>query len=174
MADLIDVDGGECLVGFEPREQIVRLAVLLHLGGGRDVTESPRELVMPMAAHQYYFVVLARVPDKHRYLQSLDSIRAPLGMEEESTREAHYKVLLPAIKNDVPLPAHSTYWTTIAYLLWDDLEPSLLTKDQQRALLDWLHWGGQIIVSGPDSLDTLRGLILPGHRAIKGTRTPPS
>ena len=26
-----------------------------------------------------------------------------------------------------------------------------------RRLVDWLHWGGQIIISGPKSLDLLRG-----------------
>ncbi len=27
-------------------------------------------------------------------------------------------------------------------------------------MLDWLHWGGQLILSGPDTLDTLRGSFL--------------
>ncbi len=143
---------------------------LLSGRGGRDVTESPRELVLALPAHQYYFVALARVPDKYRFVSSLDTVRAPSGEadDNENTREHHYKMLLPAIKNDVPLPAHSAYWTTIAYLLWDDLEPSLLTKDQQRALLDWLHWGGQIIVSGPDSLDTLRSSFLDPYLPVAG------
>ncbi len=27
-------------------------------------------------------------------------------------------------------------------------------------MLDWLHWGGQLILSGPDTLDTLRDSFL--------------
>ena len=34
-------------------------------------------------------------------------------------------------------------------MLWDDLEPDRLSLDQRQALIDWLHWGGQLIVSGP-------------------------
>ncbi len=51
-------------------------------------------------------------------------------------------------------------WTPIAYLLWDDWQPGDLSPDQQQALLDWLHWGGQLIISGPRSLEALRGSFL--------------
>src|SRR5262249_21854105 len=47
-------------------------------------------------------------------------------------------------------------WTNIAYLIWDDVDPSLLSPEQQQAIVDWLHWGGQIIISGPKTLDQLR------------------
>ena len=72
----------------------------------------------------------------------------------------HYRVILPPADRRVPLPSQPLAWTPIAYLLWDGLRPNLLTPDQQQALLDWLHWGGQIIVSGPNSLDLLRGSFL--------------
>ena len=46
----------------------------------------------------------------------------------------------------------------------DNLEP-----DQRQAILDWLHWGGQIIVSGPESLDTLGNSFLgPYLPAVSG------
>ena len=44
--------------------------------------------------------------------------------------------------------------------VWDDASPSGFDLDQQHALVDWLHWGGQIIMSGPDTLDTLKGSFL--------------
>ena len=69
----------------------------------------------------------------------------------------HYRVILPPPDRRVPLPSQPLAWTPIAYLLWDGLRPNLLTPDQQQALLDWLHWGGQIIVSGPNSLDRAAG-----------------
>src|SRR5208282_4803239 len=49
---------------------------------------------------------------------------------------------------------------SIAYLLWDDFDPAQCDVDQQRALIDWLHWGGQVIVSGPDALEQLRNSFL--------------
>ena len=40
-------------------------------------------------------------------------------------------------------------------------------------MLDWLHWGGGLIVSGPDSLDKLRGSFLePYLPATGGTAGP--
>ena len=58
------------------------------------------------------------------------------------------------------LPSNALYWTSIAYLLWDDSDPALWDIDQQQALIDWLHWGGQIIVSGPDALGQLQNSFL--------------
>ena len=58
------------------------------------------------------------------------------------------------------LPTNALYWTSIAYLLWDDFDPALWDAEQQQALIDWLHWGGQIIVSGPDALEQLSNSFL--------------
>jgi hypothetical protein len=69
-------------------------------------------------------------------------------------------VVLPTIDHRVSLPSHWLTWTSIAYILWDGVEPSTLSLDQQQALVDWLYWGGQLIVSGPESLDLLHGSFL--------------
>jgi hypothetical protein len=45
-------------------------------------------------------------------------------------------------------------------VLWDDIDPALLDVDQRQALLDWIHFGGQLIVSGPGTLDKLKGSFL--------------
>jgi hypothetical protein len=58
------------------------------------------------------------------------------------------------------LPNCSLYWTGVAAVLWDDAMPQNLDAEQQQALLDWLHWGGQLILSGPDTLDALRDSFL--------------
>ena len=55
---------------------------------------------------------------------------------------------------------HANQWTSIACLLWDDASPAALEPAQQQAMLDWLHWGGQLILSGPDTLDALRDSFL--------------
>ena len=74
---------------------------------------------------------------------------------------------LPATKRP-PLPTNSLCWTSIAYLLWDDSDPALWDLDQQQALIDWLHWGGQIIVSGPDALTQLQSSFLRSVLASNG------
>ena len=65
-------------------------------------------------------------------------------------------MLLPRIEQRTPLPTNPLCWTSIAYVLWDDLHPEKLTPEQQQAMLDWVHWGGQLIVSGPGTLPLLR------------------
>src|SRR5678815_4425088 len=83
--------------------------------------------------------------------------------ESEISRDGslrYYHVVLPKIERRVPLPSTSFAWTTIAYILWDDLDPAILSNDQQNAMLDWIHWGGQLIISGPNSLDKLKGSFL--------------
>jgi hypothetical protein len=128
--------------------------------GGREVYGAD-EPTTAMPAYQFFFVVLADNSDRYGYLKRLDSIDPPsIGEGDLSERTMHYRVILPAADRRVPLPAQGLTWTPIAYLLWDGLRPNQLTPDQQQAMLDWLHWGGQIIVSGPNSLDLLRGSFL--------------
>ena len=128
---------------------------------GRDVWNA-RELITPIPAEQFFLVVLARQPDDYRYLHSLDSVWAPRGSVEDRGAQAHYRVHLPFVTVFAPLPSQALFWTNTAVLLWDGLDPDLLTPAQQQALVDWLHWGGQLIVSGPDSLEALRGSFLDG------------
>ena len=62
---------------------------------------------------------------------------------------------------------------SIAAVLWDDLDPSGLSADQQQSLLDWLHWGGTLVVSGPDTLDLLRGSFLDPYLPASGGAARP-
>ncbi|MBI1900210.1 MAG: hypothetical protein HYS13_03715 [Planctomycetia bacterium] len=110
-----------------------------------------------MRDYQFHFVVLSANPDRYSFLAKdtkLDSIRPSDGSGELMPQ--YYRMSIPKIDNRVPLPSNSLTWTSTAYLLWDGITPSTLTEEQQQALVDWLHWGGQLIISGPDSLDTLQ------------------
>ena len=113
-----------------------------------------------MAPHEYHMVVLSRDPRRYAFLNSKDSIVPPDGGEERGGRSRYYFVLMPPANKPVPLSSQVLTWTSIAYLIWDDMSAANLNEGQQRALLDWLHWGGQLIVSGPETLDTLRGTFL--------------
>ena len=48
-------------------------------------------------------------------------------------------------------------------MIWDDFDPAKLEEDHQKAILDWIHFGGQLIVSGPDSLDKLQTSFLANY-----------
>ena len=129
--------------------------------GGREIMRST-ELTTIMEGYQYFLVVLAADPNEYSYVKTMDTVLPPFDEYGSDSRERlwYYRVFAPKIQNRVPLPSHPFSWTCVAYLIWDGIDPKLLAPDQQTALLDWLHWGGQMVVSGPDSLDLLRGSFL--------------
>ncbi|MEX2142164.1 MAG: hypothetical protein WD894_23050 [Pirellulales bacterium] len=124
------------------------------------ITEVYSDPLQQMPPYQYYLLILSAQPESFRALSRsptrLDSIRAP-GDEEDLI---HYKVVAPPVQQRVPLPTNALAWSSIAYILWDDVDPALFDVDQRQALVDWLHWGGQLIISGPGTLDKLKGSFL--------------
>lgn len=113
-----------------------------------------------MPPYQYHFVVLARNPEQYGFLAGLDSFRYPLDLSQEGDDRRVLRTILLAGDRPNSLPAGALYWTSIAGVLWDEAHPGALAPAQQQALLDWLHWGGQLVVSGPGSLDLLKGSFL--------------
>ena len=121
------------------------------------------EPVTRLEPHQYLLVVLAGLPDSYGYLRRqelMPSISPPRDELSWIPLGSDYIVLLPAPGKPSPLPANPLAWTSVAYVIWDDYDPDLLSTAQQAALIDWLHWGGQLIVSGPGSLERLHGGFL--------------
>jgi hypothetical protein len=110
--------------------------------------------------HEYFFLVLASNNSSYIYLNNLRSMVVTEDKLADGGELRHYRVVMPKIDRRVPLPGSLPAWTMIAFLLWDDIDPALLTQEQRTALVDWLHWGGQLIVSGPNTLDKLKGSFL--------------
>jgi len=127
--------------------------------GGRRVVEQTRRLAR-MPSYQYHFVVLARSPENYGYLGRLASINPPADVYSDYVSQPYYRLVRKTGEARVALPSHGLMWTSIACILWDDADPDRLDATAQRNLLDWLHWGGQLIVSGPDTLDTIQGSFL--------------
>jgi hypothetical protein len=149
----------ELLLFVPPDSNKVWLATeLRNRGGSVAATPGPEPLTL-MKAHQYHLVVLAQQPYRYRLMERLDSVRAPhaSSLGDLDSGLHYYQVIAPPLEKPFPLPSNVLAWTSIAYLVWDDVDPSLLSPEQQQALVDWLHWGGQLIISGPKSLDQLRG-----------------
>lgn len=113
-----------------------------------------------MKPHQFHFMVLSTRPDTYSFLEFADSIRLR-GSKLTGGKIDPFYLIVPSIPGDpVPLPRHALNWTTIAYLVWDDYDPDQLEPEHKQAILDWIHFGGQLIVSGPDSLDKLENSFL--------------
>jgi hypothetical protein len=135
----------------------------LSAGGGGPVAIEQSMRLWPMPSYRYYFIVLSQVAGRYGYLdkdQKLTSIHPRRSKLDEDAGPKFYEVVSMPASRRPGLPTNALYWTSIAYLLWDDFDPAQLDVDQQRALIDWLHWGGQIILSGPETLERLRNSFL--------------
>jgi hypothetical protein len=145
---------------FVPPTYAEVAAAAFELGAGkagRRLFEGS-SLLVRMPSYQYHFVVLARWPARYKYLETLPSVKPPGSIFDGG--KPYYRIALTTPGRRLELPSHPLLWTSIAYVLWDDAEPDSLEPEQRQALLDWLHWGGQLILSGPDTLDTLKDSFL--------------
>lgn len=149
---------GELFVPEQEAATHVRSRLASRDSGAVVYVADPQLARMP--SYQYFIVVLAQEASRYAFLKVTDSVRAEWEGEFDEPAEAHYRVALADTKEGIPLPSSLFSWSSIAYLVWDEVDPAELSAEQQQALVDWLHWGGRLIVSGPDSLDTLRGSFL--------------
>jgi hypothetical protein len=124
---------------------------------------------------QYFFVVLAAEPSPYQYLEQMPSFRkvdsTSSALAALSEYDRHYHLVLPRAGEDVTIPAHPLAWTASAYLLWDDFDADKLSIEQRRSIVTWLHWGGQLIVSGPETLTRLRTSFLAPYLPAESTGT---
>jgi len=113
-----------------------------------------------MRPDQHHLVLLSNRQDIYKYLELAPSIKMPGSDASARPNRASYVIIPSDPQFPVPLPRHGLYWSTIAYLIWDDLDPDRLDLDQQTAMIDWLHFGGQLILSGPDCVQRLEKSFL--------------
>ena len=145
------------------RSQAISANMNVTLSTGNDALPLytvPLSSSQTMPGFQYHMVVLSSRPQQVRYLQFTDSVRIRQSDLSMVDTPPFYQVVTNQPGRPVPLPRNVLHWTTTAYLIWDDLEPDDLDPDQQQALVDWLHFGGQLILSGPDCLSKLEASFL--------------
>lgn len=134
---------------------------LLGDDGNHSEVQSAATVRMPAAA--FHFVVVSDQPGRYAGWSQLPTMVPPSG-DQFAAAPTHYYVRLLELGDDEPaLGEDSLQWTSTAYVLWDGALPEKLTLAQQSALVDWLHFGGQLIVSGPNTLDRLKGSFLEPH-----------
>lgn len=162
------------LVLFAPNndgKKFFFMSRLLPRGGGRQL-DWKSELASLMQAQEYHFVVLADRADNYQFLKNMRIVN-PRDTDSAMfiTPRVDYRIKLPKGTQRVDLSSHPLTWSTVAYLIWDDFDPDILTIGQQEALLDWLHWGGQLVVNGPGTLDRLSASFLGEYLPARATTT---
>jgi hypothetical protein len=137
----------------------VRVLAELTSSSGGIVGSRAAERWRLMPSHQYFLVVLAREPARYAFLKLTDSVKAPYE-NDNGVSMPHYRVVLADGNKPLPLPPGVLTWSSVAYIVWDEVNIARMDPAQQQALVDWLHWGGRLIVNGPDSLVALRSSFL--------------
>ncbi len=102
--------------------------------------------------HQMLVVILSKdATSQYAHWNQMTSM-IPMGVERDNSRDLdkqrYYRLVLPMDAEKPQLSAHPLAWTTISHVVWDGLPPDVLSVSQQQAMLDWLHWGGQLIFIG--------------------------
>ncbi|MBX3422565.1 MAG: hypothetical protein KF752_13510 [Pirellulaceae bacterium] len=125
-------------------------------------TSGKRTAVAELKENEFHMVVLSPQALGYQYLASLDAVywTGPPSMLTNDRTRSYEVTLVQPRNNQYLLPSSLLTMTSIAAIVWDDVAPQDLSADQQTALLDWLHWGGQLIICGPTSWSRLQNSFL--------------
>ncbi len=100
--------------------------------------------------HQMLVLVLAKNPNAYSGWNRFHAV-IPLSSDRDASaldKTRYYRFVVPLEPTKPYLSINALTWTSISHAVWDDLPAETLNLDQQQALLDWLHWGGQLVVNG--------------------------
>ena len=102
--------------------------------------------------HQMLVLILSKDATSKFAQWNTMTAMIPLSAERDNLKDLdklrYFRMVLPMDSDRPQLSAHPLAWTTISHVIWDGLPPDTLSVSQQQALLDWLHWGGQLIFTG--------------------------
>jgi hypothetical protein len=106
----------------------------------------------PLEPHQMLVVVLSKEPSDAYAPWNKYQAFYPHGVDKGDLqlvdKSRYFRLVLPMDTDKPPLSPHPLTWTTISHVVWDGLPPDTLNPAQQQAMLDWLHWGGQLVIVG--------------------------
>ncbi len=104
-----------------------------------------------LPTHQMLIVVLSKDATTKFTAWNRMAAILPASLEREGgeiDKFRYYCMVLPMEPGIPSLSSHPLTWTTISHVIWDNYPTDSLSTAQQQAMLDWLHWGGQLIISG--------------------------
>lgn len=138
-----------------------QLVESIAMGGEFRATDSTsRFFLQPaqfsaLAAQTYFFTVLTDRPERFTRLQTADWVSPYRNDYSFIQTQDNYRIVIPPTEGLLPLAETALDWTSTAVLFWDDVPLRALTPNQLVAVIDWLHFGGTLIVNGPAAGDAL-------------------
>ena len=154
-----------------PLPDTPRLLFDLGRAGSFRADASFEAQVQKLEAHQMVVIVLSSDPNQFsNWDKTQAALPSSIDREQRSIdRDRYYRLVLPLNPGRPFLSPHPLTWTTISHVIWEGFSPELLGKggfSVQQAMLDWLHWGGQLVVlaNSPNATqieDSVLGPYLP-------------
>ena len=114
-----------------------------------DLLQVPLRLLPP---HQMLVVVLSKEPATQYATWNRLPACVPAAADRDDAialdLQRYYRLVLPEDADKAFLSAHPLTWATISHVIWDGLPPDSMAVSNQQAMVDWLHWGGQLVLIG--------------------------
>ncbi len=107
--------------------------------------------LLTLEPHQMLIMILSKESTNQFAAWNRLIAMLPSDAERESSdleKQRYYRLVLPMDVDKPALSPHPLTWSTMSHVIWDGLPPDTLSVSQQQAMLDWLHWGGQIVFTG--------------------------
>lgn len=127
-------------------------------------------LLRPLKDYQYDMLVLSRNTPQHVFWRGLDCIVWPQAENQESSRIAPHRIVDIAEEDmGQSIPSQLMTMTSISHMVINDASLTTLPEDHQEAILDWLYFGGTIIINGPEAIAGIESSILKTYAPIQQT-----
>jgi len=138
-------------------------------GIGAPVQES-EFLCSVLAGYQYNLVSLSRDPSRYIFWRGLDCIIWPSKQRMTDERISPHRIIdLNEDEIATQFPNRLYAMTSISHFVINDSSVSIMTSDQQQALQDWLHFGGTIVLNGPEAIGGIETSIMKEYSPLVRT-----
>lgn len=120
--------------------------------------------------YQYDMLILSRNLPNHIFWRGLDCIVWPLFESDDKFKVNPHRIIDISEEEIVEsLPSQLMTMTSISHMVINDVSLNNLPQSQQDAILDWLHFGGTIILNGPEALAGIETSFLKDYAPIQKT-----
>lgn len=135
-----------------PTANIKELPLELARTGSLRADQSYLASLRPLAPHQMLALVLTKEANGAYAAWGRLNATIPASLDRSDVQASdafrYYRLVLPLEPDKPLLPTHPLTWTAVSHVFWDGMEPDVISVPQQEALVDWLHWGGQLVLMG--------------------------
>ena len=122
--------------------------------------------------YQYDMLVLSRNVSNHIFWRGLDCIVWPLYEPDMRFKVNPHRIIDIAEEEMAQaIPSELMTMTSISHMVINDVALNILPQNQQDAILDWLHFGGTIIINGPEAIAGIETSFLRDYAPLQKTST---